>query len=157
MTVGAIAAEHVLRGRGLVWSAWAVPFSLDAATRAATVQLERAGDWDAWMRAWCALVAKQAAATERDILDLELRMSRERDEVIGQRRVGPTDAVVLGRLHSVSTFTIPDAVGATGLSAPTVGTSITRLEEAGLAIELTGQSRDRVWTSVALKEFTLAT
>jgi hypothetical protein len=150
LAAATLCSERILMAGEITQSPWAAPTQLDAATRASAVQLERTGDWMEWTRAWCVLVGREAAATEKTLSATRERMSRESESVRGQHRVGATDAVVLARLHAVSVFTIRDAVGALELSAPTVGTSIERLEAMGFALELTGQSRDRIWTSTAL-------
>jgi hypothetical protein len=150
-----ICAERILMAGGLTRSPWAAPTQLDAATRASAVQLERTGDWSEWTRAWCTLVAREASATEKALRAATERMVREAEAAKAQHRVGATDAVVLARLHTQPAFTIREAAGALGLSAPTVGTAIERLEGMGFAQELTGQSRDRIWTSTALLELSL--
>jgi hypothetical protein len=143
-------SERILIAGALAQSPWAAPTRLDAATRTSAVQLERTGDWMEWIRAWCVLIAREAAATERALHAMRERISRESAAARAQHRVGATDAVVLARLHELSLFTIRDAVEPLDLSAPTVGTSIERLEAMGFAVELTAQSRDRIWTSTAL-------
>ena len=55
-----------------------------------------------------------------------------------------------------ATFTIKDAAAPLGLTLPTVGTSIERLESRGLATELTGQLRNRVWIATAWVELITA-
>ena len=62
---------------------------------------------------------------------------------------------MLGWLHRNVRFTIRDAAGGLGLTTPTVGTAVGRLEQAGFAAELTGQLRDRVWASTALLNLAL--
>lgn len=155
LAAATLCAERILMSGGLTHSPWAAPTQLDAATRSSAVQLERTGDWAEWARAWCMLVTREGAATERALRQTRERMSREAEAARSQHRIGATDAVVLAMLHSESVFTIPAAIAPLGLSAPTIGTSIERLAVMGFALELTGQSRDRVWTSTALLDLSL--
>ena len=64
-----------------------------------------------------------------------------------------TDAVVFEWLQSHVAFTIRAAAAGLGLTTPTVGTAIERLEAAGYAAELTGQRRDRIWVAAASRAF----
>ncbi len=128
------------------------PTRLDAAARSAAVAAERSGLWDEWTIAWCTMLTNEAAEISRALEIMHGRMQAERAAARDQTRVGATDDDVLAWLHSYSTFTIKEAASALGLTAPTVGSAIERLQTAGYATELTGQKRDRVWTSSALLE-----
>jgi hypothetical protein len=147
-----LSANLILCAGGVTTRSRVAPLHLDAATRSAAVQIERSGAWMEWIRAWLLLLARDAAALERAIHGTRERFASEAEVARRQHRVGATDAQVLARLQGVATFTIPESALALGLSAPTVGTSIERLAAAGVATELTGQKRDRIWVSTALLE-----
>jgi DNA-binding transcriptional ArsR family regulator len=147
-----LAAALILARAGLSPAPWLAPTRLDAAARSAAVAAERSGLWDEWTIAWCAMLNAEAADISHALHATHLRMEAERKAARGQPRVGATDDEVLAWLHSYSTFTIKEAGSALGLTPPTVGSAIARLEGAGYATELTGQKRDRVWTSSALLE-----
>jgi hypothetical protein len=156
LRAGALAASLVLTDAGLSSEPWIAPWQIDAVTRSAAVQVERSGAWGHWSRAWCALLARDAVATERAVRGALTRMATEREKARAERRVGATDDAVLAHLHAQPVLTIRDASTALDLTTPTVGTAIERLEAAGFASELTGQRRDRAWTSSAVLALTLA-
>lgn len=146
----ALAGALILAHSKLVPAPWLAPTRLDAAARSAAVAAERSGLWDEWTVAWCAMLASEATEISRALDAMNARRQMERTAAREQTRVGATDADVLAWLHAYSTFTIKEAASALGLTPPTVGSAIERLEAAGYATELTGQKRDRVWTSAAL-------
>ena len=146
----ALASSLVLAAGGVTPAPWLAPWQLDAVARSAAVQVDRSNSWTEWLRAWCHLLEREAAATERAVRTCIARLADERATVRRQPRVGGTDDLVLARLHTHAAFTIKEAAVGLGLTTPTVGTSIERLEGTGLATELTGQQRDRVWTSMTL-------
>lgn len=148
----ALESANLLAQGGALAAPWVAPWELDAAARAAAVQVDRSGEWTEWVRSWCLLLAREAGAAERSLRRATERMARESADVAAQHRVGVTAAAVVAHLHEHRTFTIRHAATALGLTRPTVGTAIERLEESGLATELTGQLRDRVWISSAWLE-----
>lgn len=149
-----LAAAVILARAAMVPAPWLAPTRLDASGRSAAVAAERSGLWEEWTTAWCTMLAAESSELARALDVLGARMRAERTTARDQPRVGATDADVLAWLHSYSTFTIKEASAALGLTPPTVGSAIERLEAAGCATELTGQKRDRVWTSTALLELT---
>lgn len=146
----ALAGALLLLRAGLVSAPFLSVWQLDATTRAAAVQIDRSQSWEEWIRAWLALLAREADATLRAIIATMERFDTEREATRARPRVGATDAAVLSWLHDNLRFTIRDSSVDLGLTIPTVGTSIGRLKAAGLATELSGQRRDRVWASSAL-------
>lgn len=146
----ALASSLVLTAGGLTPAPWLAPWHLDAVARSAAVQVDRSNSWIEWLRAWCHLLEREATTAERAVRMATARLADERATVRRQPRVGATDDLVVTWLHERAAFTIKDAAVALGLTTPTVGTSIERLEATGLATELTGQQRDRIWTSTAL-------
>jgi hypothetical protein len=145
-----LAAAHYLARRGLTSGPWLAPFELDAAARSAAVQVERSNAWAEWVRAWCRLLTREAGSAERAVRSTQARLADERAMVRRQARVGSTDDAVLAHLHATAAFTIRGAATALKVTTPTVGTSIERLAAMGLATELTGLRRDRIWTSNAM-------
>jgi hypothetical protein len=146
---GLVAAVHLARAGSTV-RAIVAPVRLDAATRSAAVQLERSGASAEWTRAWCVLLARDAERTRVAVATARARMAEESAAVGARPRVGATDQAVLGWLHGNLRFSIREATAALGLTTPTVGTAIARLGHDGIAAEVTGQQRDRVWVATAL-------
>jgi hypothetical protein len=153
LRVATLASEILLASSEIAPRARVAPTQLDAATRGAAVQIERSSLWSEWIRTWSLRLAREAGTTERRVRDLQELQAGERTTARAKERVGSTDETVLAHLQGAITFTIPSAVPVLGLSAPTIGTSIERLEAAGVATELTGQKRDRIWVSTALLDF----
>ena len=149
LRAGALVAGIALVRSGLLEAPWVAPSDLGAATRAAAVQADRTARWDEWTAAWCALFTREARAASRRLRALHDGFTRDRDTVRAAPRVGATDAVVFEWLQSHVAFTIRAAAAGLGLTTPTVGTAIERLEAAGYAAELTGQRRDRIWVATA--------
>ena len=148
----ALVAALLLLRAGLVSAPFLSVWQLDASTRSAAVQIDRSQSWDAWMRGWFSLLAREAADALQSVIATIERFDREHVATRAQTRVGATDASVLSWLHDNLRFTIRDASEGLRLTVPTVGTAISRLEAAGVATELSGQRRDRVWVSTALLE-----
>ena len=153
LRAGALVAGVALVRTGLLEAPWVAPSELDAATRVAAVQADRTARWDEWTAAWCALFTREARAASRRLRALHDAFTRDRDAVRAAPRVGATDAAVLDWLQSHVAFTIRDAAAGLGLTTPTVGTAVERLEAAGYAAELTGQRRDRIWVAAASRAF----
>jgi len=149
----ALAGALALVRGGSLPEPWVAPWQLDAAARSAAVQIDRSRSWGEWIRVWCHLLAREAGATEHALREAARHLSVERADARAQHRVGTTDAAVLEWLQSHLTFTIRDASAPLGLTKPTVGTAIERLESIGFATELTGRRRDRVWASSTLLIF----
>ena len=143
---GALALVH----GGTLPAPWVAPWQLDAAARSAAVQIDRSAAWGEWIRVWCHLLAREAGTTERALRSAAAQLEAERVDARAQHRVGGTDADVLVWLQTHLTFTIRAASESLGLTRPTVGTAIERLELLGFATELTGRRRDRIWVSSTL-------
>jgi hypothetical protein len=148
-----IGALALVRG-GTLPAPWVAPWQLDAAARSAAVQVDRSGSWGEWIRVWCHLLTRDVLATESALRDTIAQLGEERAAAREQHRVGATDELVLRWLHAHLRFTIRDASEPLGLTRPTIGTAIERLESLGFATELTGQKRDRIWVSTAFLAIT---
>ena len=143
---GALALVH----GGTLPAPWVAPWQLDASARSAAVQIDRSASWGEWIRVWCQLLAREAGTTEQSLRSATAQLEAERAHARAQHRVGGTDADVLVWLQTHRTFTIRSAGDSLGLTRPTVGTAIERLESLGFATELTGRRRDRIWVSATL-------
>lgn len=103
------------------------------------------GEWEAWIHFYLTgvdAVARQAADTT-----LALRMLFQRD----QQRVGRLGRAagsamrVYDRLRERIVLSVARAVEETGLTWPTVNAALRRLQELGIAREVSGRTRDRVF------------
>lgn len=140
-----IAASAVLTGQAALSGPWMQVARLGAAGRAAAVQLDRSGQWEGWVHTYCATLQADANATCEMVAEVLPRCAAERARVRMTPRIGATDADVLGYLQDLPSLRIAEASQGLGITPPTVGTAIERLEAAGLAVEVTGLKRDRQW------------
>ncbi len=145
-----LAAALCMARGGITSAPYLSVWRLDSSARSAAVQLDRSNAWGEWVRAWCALLLREAVTTLHAVENATLRAGAERKEMRARHRTGATDEAVSQFLHSHLRFTVREASEALQLTTPTVGSAIARLESAGIATELTGQRRDRVWVSGAL-------
>jgi hypothetical protein len=143
--LAALAAALGLASGGATGGPWVAPVRLDAAARAAVVQLERYGSWAAWIRAWCQLLAAESQAVAAGLREVRARSEEDRSRARALRKVGTTVTAVLGHLQAEGAIGIPDGASALGLTRPTIAASLDKLEGLELAAELTGRGRDRVW------------
>lgn len=142
-----LAGAAVLVGRGLIAAPWLCALRLDAQARSAAVQLDRSGQWSAWLDTFSRGLVREADVVRRAALGAAAAFESDLALVRARRRVGATDATVLEYLQRAPRLTIPDASRALGLTPPTVGAAVARLEADNLAIEVTGRRRDRVWVA----------
>ncbi len=149
----ALGAAAILVTRGLIGGPWVSTVRLDAYGRSAAVQLERSGQWGPWLDAFCRALTREAEAVRRAANAVIEAFAAERQRVRATRRVGATDEAVLAYLQAEPHLTIADASRALGLTVPTVGTAISRLEAASLAVEVTGRRRDRAWIASGVYAF----
>jgi Fic family protein len=103
------------------------------------------GDWEAWLAFFCEGVretAEGAVATSQRLAAL-FRADRERIVPAG-RRAGSM-LRVHDALSARPVTSLPDIVRKTGLTAPTAGAAMEALVSLGVAREITGRRRNRVF------------
>ena len=103
------------------------------------------GDWEAWLTFFCEGVretAEGAVATSQRLAAL-FRADRERIVPAG-RRAGSM-LRVHDALSARPVTSLPDIVRKTGLTAPTAGAAMEALVSLGVAREITGRRRNRVF------------
>ncbi|MFH1117397.1 MAG: Fic family protein [Pseudomonadota bacterium] len=103
------------------------------------------GDWEAWVSFFLEGVmetAEQAVKTAQRIMNM---FTDDRTRIA---KMGPAAGNVL-RVHSYlqrkPVLEIPRASAEIGISQPTVTSALKKLEEIGVAREITGKARDRVY------------
>lgn len=103
------------------------------------------GDWEGWLRFYLIgveLVAREAAKTAvalRDLFDSD----QQRVAVLG--RAAGSALQVFELLRDRTALNVPRAAQQLGLTWPTVNSAMKRLEALGIAREMTGRARDRVY------------
>ena len=146
--------------------------SLEMATLAATWTLCVNGAiGDGWLTVTQAVALPSASAIDEWLLVAIANYTREgrelehaatlaaeiiaRDEAriresLGRAQFSALD--VLGVLRRDGAINVPDVAVALGISAPTAGAAVERLMELGIAREITGRARSRVFVYAALVE-----
>ena len=108
-------------------------------------RVRRTGDWETWLSFFLEGVRFTATAALKTARRLERLVSRDREAVAVTGRAAGS----LLRVHEAMAQQVLVDVAAvadiTGLSAPTVGSALRRLCELGIASEITGQKRNRIF------------
>ena len=108
-------------------------------------EVRTSGDWEAWLDFFGRAVvetAGPAVATARSIVDL---FSGDRERLRGLGRAGGSALRVHQELQRRPLATVGWLVPRTGLSTPTVGKALDTLVGEGIAREITGRRRRRVF------------
>lgn len=111
-------------------------------------QLQRVrtlGDWEGWIRFFMegvATTADEGVAAARSILDL---FAEHRRSIGGLGRASGTGLRVHELLQRKPVVSIADVASALDVSAPTAASALKRLQEIGIAREITGRQRDRLF------------
>ena len=108
-------------------------------------QVRERGDWEAWLEFFLEGVKEtsdQAADTAKQILEL---FDTDRQKIEGLGRPATSALLVHQYLQSKPILSVPVAVSALNLSAPTMRKSVNHLIDLGLVRETTGKQRDRLF------------
>jgi Fic family protein len=103
------------------------------------------GDWEAWLRFFLEGVrqtADGAVATARRLAEL---FGVDRERVQAKGRVAGSALRVHGALQARPVTTLSEIAAKTGLSFPAATAGMAALTDLGIAKELTGRKRDRVY------------
>lgn len=135
----ALAFSLVLRSGGVLPDGW---LSIPRAT------IDRADlDDSAWQALAFAAITGEAPQARRALDLLRARLAADEARLraeLGRAAWSALDLLALMQREPV--LSIPQAAIALGQTIPTAGAAIARLESMGLAAELTGRGRDRLWT-----------
>ena len=104
------------------------------------------GDWESWLHFFLTGVyetANQAVQTSRGILELFQR-DQQRIETLG--RSVSTTLRIFKLLQSMPLVSIAHVSQETHISVPTVTAALTRLQELGIAREITSKRRDKLYS-----------
>ena len=108
-------------------------------------QVRQKGDWEAWLEFFLDGVRYTATAALDTAQRIERLVARDRESVATMGRAAGSALRVHEALAQRVAVDVAAAVEMTGLSAPTVGAALNRLCEFGVASEITGQRRNRVF------------
>lgn len=103
------------------------------------------GDWEGWLHFY--LVGVEAVARQSAETTLQLRQLFEEDQqkVAGLGRAAGSALRVYDLLRDSVVTSIPRAAKALDLTWPTVNSAMERLSDLGIATEITGRARDRLY------------
>jgi Fic family protein len=103
------------------------------------------GDWEGWLRFY--LIGVEAVARQATDTALALRtlFEEDRQKVMALGRAAVSAARVYDLLRQRIVVSIPRAAAELRLTWPTVNAAMQRLETLGIAREMTGRARDRLY------------
>ncbi len=103
------------------------------------------GDWEGWLCFFLQGVyetAQQAVETARTVLEL---FEQDRQRIRGLGRIAGSCLQLHQRLQQNAIVNIPDSTRALEINRTTISNCIRRLQELGIAREITGQRRNRLF------------
>jgi Fic family protein len=103
------------------------------------------GDWEGWMSFYLTGVREVAAQATDTASKLVQLFTKDSQAILESKRGVQSVTKVFGLLKKKILVTIPETSRILGLTQPTVGTAIERLEKMGVVREVTGKARDRVF------------
>jgi len=110
------------------------------------------GEWEPWIAFYLEGVASVADDAVRKITELIALFERDRGRVNGsrsgslyQRVAVQSNLDLYEHLRGRIAVRIPEAAAALGTTKPTIARAIEVLVELGIAVEVTGKSRNRLW------------
>lgn len=149
--VADLAPALLLCATGHLDRVWFLPFAmLDAAARAEALAEWRAGDEAPLLHlalGGCAASARARRLHVRRVLDAQA-LDEQRLAPLGRAAI--TARLALGHLREALAATMPGLAVHLDCSRPAAGAALDRLVELGLALEITGRDRDRVFVHAAV-------
>ena len=103
------------------------------------------GDWEAWLTFYLRGIRDTAAHGVMTIKRLTDLFTGDRDRIAAEGRAGLSAMRVHETFKAMPVLTIAEAARRTELTVPTVTSAMSLLERMGIAKELTGKKRNRVW------------
>jgi Fic family protein len=103
------------------------------------------GDWEGWLRFYVTGVEAVARQAGQATLDLLALFDEDRQRVQSLGRVAGTTLLVYDLLRERVVISIPYAARKLDITWPTAKSALQRLESLGIAKEISGRRRDRVY------------
>jgi Fic family protein len=104
------------------------------------------GDWEGWLRFYVTGVEAVARQSARTALDLFALFDEDRKRVQSLGRAAGTALLVYDLLRDRVIVSIPHASRELGITWPTAKSALQRLESIGIAREISGRRRDRIYS-----------
>ncbi len=104
------------------------------------------GDWESWIKFFLEGVATAASNAERSIIAIATLVTTDRHRLLESPKAGPTSYRLFEMLPVMPRFTIEQVRQKLDTSFPTATAAVKVLEDLGIAIETTGQKKNRSYS-----------
>jgi Fic family protein len=110
------------------------------------------GDWESWVTFFLEGVASAAAEAEKNIIEVASLLASDRKRLLQSLEAGPTSYRLFEMLPVMPRFTIEHVRQRLGTSFPTATAAVKVLVDLGIAVEMTGQKKNRSYSYQAYVE-----
>lgn len=110
------------------------------------------GDWESWVTFFLEGVASAAADAEKNIIEVASLLASDRKRLLQSLKAGPTSYRLFEMLPVMPRFTIEHVRQQLGTSFPTATAAVKVLVDLGIAVEMTGQKKNRSYSYQAYVE-----
>jgi Fic family protein len=113
------------------------------------------GDWESWMTFFLEGVASAAGDAEKNIIEVASLLAADRRRLLQSPMASPTSYRLFEMLLVMHRFTIEHVRQQLGTSFPTATAAVKVLVDLGVAVEMTGQKKNRSFSYQAYVEGSL--
>ena len=110
------------------------------------------GDWESWVTFFLEGVASAAADAEKNIIEVASLIASDRKRLLQSLKAGQTSYRLFEMLPVMPRFTIEHVRQQLGTSFPTATAAVKVLVDLGIAVEMTGQKKNRRFSYQAYVE-----
>ena len=110
------------------------------------------GDWESWVTFFLEGVASAAGDAEKNIIEVASLLASDRKRLLQSLKAGPTSYRLFEMLPVMPRFTIEHVRQQLGTSFPTATAAVKVLVDLGIAVEMTGQKKNRNYSYQAYVE-----
>ena len=110
------------------------------------------GDWESWVTFFLEGVASAAGDAEKTIIEVASLLASDRKRLLQSVKAGPTSYRLFEMLPVMPRFTIEHVRQQLGTSFPTATAAVKVLVDLGIAVEMTGQKKNRSYSYQAYVE-----
>ncbi len=110
------------------------------------------GDWESWVTFFLEGVASAAGDAEKNIIEVASLLASDRKRLLQSLKAGPTSYRLFELLPVMPRFTIEHVRQQLGTSFPTATAAVKVLVDLGIAVEMTGQKKNRSYSYQAYVE-----
>ena len=110
------------------------------------------GDWESWVTFFLEGVASAAGDAEKTIIEVASLLASDRKRLLQSLKAGPTSYRLFEMLPVMPRFTIEHVRQQLGTSFPTATAAVKVLVDLGIAVEMTGQKKNRSFSYQAYVE-----